>query len=1026
MNIRPEKNITPFKDQLESVKQELSLRKRFPLSTYRLQLNRQFDFDAARSIVDYLSRLGITHCYASPYLAAGKDSPHGYDITDYTRINPELGGEPGLQQFAAELSRFQMGHILDFVPNHMGIDGFENQWWQDVLENGLCSPHAEIFDIDWNPGKAELRGKILLPILGDPYGVVLDRGELELKFHDGEFYIQYFDNRLPVNPQSIPLILSHDINTLKKEIAEDDPAWGEFLSILTAHSNLPSTLESDPEKIQARAREKAVGRERLRRLTHESPRIREHVTQNVQRFNGFPGQPESFDLLHDLLEHQVYRLSNWRTAAHEINYRRFFDINHLAGIKMERPEVFEQTHVLILRLIGEGTITGLRLDHPDGLYNPGEYFDRLQEAVLYEHTVRGGKLGTMEVATVRELVRQWRQKERETDPTGPVVRPLYLVAEKILTGSESLPEHWAVHGTSGYDFMNEVNALFVDASREKQFSKIYARYTGNTAPFSEIVYQSKKLIIQTALTSELNVLVRALNLISEEHRHSRDFTLNSLREALTETVACFPIYRTYIDASGINPEDSDTLAKSIARARGKNPALEPTIFDFLKHTLIPESGENLPPAVIAKRRDFIMKLQQFTAPVQAKGLEDTAFYRYNRLLSLNEVGGRPQRFGLTPSLFHRRNQRRQKLWPQTLIATATHDHKRGEDVRARLNLLSEIPDDWRKALGRWSLINRGKRTLIDKKHAPGRNDEYLFYQTLLGMWPPGPAEAVDRDRLIERLLTYMHKAVKEAKTHTSWINPNEAYDTALTHFIEKTLAPAKSNRFLDSFLPFQERIARMGVVNSLAQVLLKISTPGIPDFFQGSELWDLSLVDPDNRQPVDFSLRQRFLTEMEPLLQMPPPDLPQHLSALFELLSHWGDGRIKMFVTVCGLRFRKRLPDLFLQGEYLPLQVEGERADHVVAFLRQHNGQFSLTAVPRLAAGLMQPDLKWPVGESVWKDTAILLPPSFQERSRLVDRFTHKHLSLLADNGSLRLPVKNVFSFLPLALLTDPDALANS
>ncbi len=1026
MNIRPAKNITPFKDQLESIKKELSQKNRFPLNTYRFQLNKQFDFDAARAIVSYLSELGITHCYASPYLAAGPDSSHGYDISDYTRINPELGGEAGLERFIDELSRCDMGHILDFVPNHMGIASSENQWWQDVLGNGQCSPYAEIFDIDWNPGKAELKGKILLPILGDQYGVVLDRGELDLNMQEGTFHLAYFEHHLPLNPQSFPLILTHNLETLQKELPEDDPHLRELLSIVKALGNLPSTLENDAEKIEERAREKGVSQKRLNRLMQESTVLREHIRENVRQFNGIPGQTESFDRLHALLEQQVYRLSNWRTAANEINYRRFFDINHLAGIKMERPEVFEKTHALILRLIGEGKITGLRLDHPDGLYNPGAYFDRLQEAVLYEHTVRGRKLDSMEDATVRDLVRQWRKQEKEIDPAGPVVRPLYLVVEKILTGAEALPEHWPVHGTSGYDFMREVNGLFVDTSREKEFSKIYVRYTGNAEPFSEIAYQSKKLIMQTALTSELNVLVRALNLISEQDRHSRDFTLNSLREALTETVACFPIYRTYIDDTAINPEDRETLEKSIGRARRKNPILEPTIFEFLKNTLLTDSEAGLPPDFVARRRDFIMKLQQFTAPVQAKGLEDTAFYRYNRLLSLNEVGGFPQRFGLAPSVFHRRNQRRQKHWPQTLTATATHDHKRGEDVRARLNVLSEIPEDWRKALGRWSLINRGKRTLVEDRLTPGRNEEYLFYQTLVGMWPPGPAEAICRDRLIERMLIYMHKAAKEAKTHTSWINPNEAHHTALTRFIEKTLAPTKSNRFLDSFLPFQERVAKMGVVNSLAQVLLKITSPGIPDFFQGSELWDLSLVDPDNRHPVDFTLRQQYLERLKPLLATPPSDLPRHLSGLYELLNHWPDGRIKMYVTICGLRLRRRLPDLFLHGDYQPLKVEGERSEHVVAFLRQHNQQFSLTAVPRLPAGLMEPDLKWPVGEAVWQDTAILLPASFQDRSRLIDRFTHKHLSVQADGESLRLPVKEVFSFLPLALLIDPDSLSAS
>ena len=519
MNVPPEKNITPANDPLEFLKELLISRRRIPQSTYRLQLNNGFTFFQAKSIVPYLASLGITHCYTSPFLAAGKGSQHGYDISSYTRINPELGGEEGYDELSAELSRNQMGQILDFVPNHMGISSSENKWWQDVLENGRCSPYAGFFDIEWNPAKAELKNKILLPILGDQYGVILERGDLVLEFDAGSFFVKYFEHHLPINPQSVPVILSHNLEPLQKELPEDDPHLLEFLSIITALNHLPSIKETAVEKIEERLREKEVSRNRLHRLTRESPRIHQHLLENLKFLNGTPGRPESFDLLHQLLENQVYRLSSWRTAAHEINYRRFFDINHLAGIRMEAPEVFEKTHALILQLIGEGKISGLRLDHPDGLFDPAGYFERLQEAVLYEYLSRDEHFSRHDPLALRQSIQQWRRNEKQEDPSGPVRRPLYLVVEKILTGAESLPEHWTVHGTSGYDFMNDLNGVFVDSSHEKLFSQIYTRFTGVSAPFWEIVYESKKLIMQTALTSELNVLVRALNLISEEDRH---------------------------------------------------------------------------------------------------------------------------------------------------------------------------------------------------------------------------------------------------------------------------------------------------------------------------------------------------------------------------------------------------------------------------------------------------------------------------------------------------------------------------
>lgn len=1015
MNVPPENTKTPVNDPLSLLQEFLSTRKGFPLSTYRLQLNRGFTFSNARSIITYLADLGVSYCYTSPFLSAGKDSPHGYDICSFTRINPEIGGEAEYNLFAQELSRNRMGHILDFVPNHMGIAGAENIWWQDVLENGRCSPYSEFFDIEWNPAKAELKGKILLPILADQYGVVLEQGDLHLDFQEGAFFIKYFDHHLPINPQSTPIVLSHNLENLQQEVPEDDPHLLEFLSIITALNHLPGGAKTPPDKIEERIREKTVNRDRLQRLSEESSPIRQHIQTNLKIFNGVTGQPNSFDSLHQLLEKQIYRLSNWRTAAHEINYRRFFDINDLAGIHMENPEVFQQTHSLILKLIVEGKISGLRLDHIDGLFNPAAYFIQLQEAVLFQFMTVHKQYSHLDPESLKKMIRQWRQAESENKPVEPVRLPIYLVIEKILTGAESLPEHWEVHGTSGYDFMNDLNGLFVDASNEKKFSKIYSRFTGINAPFAEIVYHSKRLIMQTALTSELNVLVRALNIISEDDRRYRDFTLNSLREALREVVACFPIYRTYIDSEGSNPNDCETLEKSIARAKSLNPAMESTIFDFIKDTVLIDTEETFSDKKDKNRRNFIMKLQQFTGPVQAKGLEDTAFYRYNRLISLNEVGGQPQRFGLSVSGFHARNQKRQKTWPHTMTATATHDHKRGEDARARINILSEIPDDWRKIIRRWALLNRSKRSLVDGEYAPDRNDEYLFYQTLVGMWP----SATDRsmENVKARLVHYMRKAGKEAKVHTSWINPNNAYDEAVEKFIGKALKPSRSNRFLDSFIVFHERVSRMGAINSLAQVLIKITSPGIPDTYQGCELWDWSLVDPDNRQPVDFDHRKRLLQDLKPLLSFPSQlDAGSRRRDLLEMLDHWESGKIKMFVTACCLRLRKNHPDLFLEGDYLPLTVTGERADHVVAFARQHNGKISITAAPRLVANLMEPELQWPVN-SPWEGTHIVLPPGLSGKETLHDLFTQQPISVTVCDGQSTLDLTHIFSLWPLALL---------
>jgi (1->4)-alpha-D-glucan 1-alpha-D-glucosylmutase len=983
---------------------------RAPVSTYRLQLHREFTFADVRAIVPYLSSLGVTDCYTSPYMMARPNSLHGYDVTNHNRLNPELGTEADFEAMTAAFAGHRLGHILDFVPNHMGIDPQTNPWWHDVLENGACSPSARFFDVDWEAVKPELKGRILLPILGAQYGQVLDRGELRLEFADGAFQLTYGGHRLPVNPRHSTKILRHGLERLKAELDEADPAVRELLSIVTELQNLPAYTESDPEKIAERRREKEVARDRLRRLTAASPRILRHIDEALAAFNGVPGRPETFDLLHELLEWQPYRLSYWRTASHEINYRRFFDINDLAGLRVEDPVVFEATHELVQRLLAGEKITGLRVDHPDGLYDPARYFEQVQD-----------------------LARRAWSARRDAH----VAAPLYLVAEKILSAGESLPESWAIHGTTGYNFLNELNGIFVDREGASTLRKMYGRFTGRTKAFADVVYESKKLIMETSLASELNVLAHALNRISEEDRHSRDFTLSSLHDALREIVACFPVYRTYVSESGWTDVDRAHIETAIRRARLRNPVFEPTIFDFVRDVLLPAPpagdriagggtpGDDRSAAAVYRRRlHFSMKFQQYTGPVQAKGLEDTAFYRDNVLLSLNEVGGDPSQDGRSPLEFHAFNRLRLERWPLELNTTATHDTKLGEDVRARLNVLSEIPDEWRREVWRWRRMNQGHRPIVDGEPAPDRNDEYRFYQVLLGVWPPGVADEPDAaahaQALVPRLREYMTKSSKEAKHHTSWINENRAYDDATASYVEGVLTGPTAPRFLAAFLPLQQRVAALGATNSLAQTVLKIASPGVPDVYRGTELWDLTLVDPDNRRPVDFAHRASLLRQLEPFLPdgaAPPEPDAARVQAVHALVRHWPDARIKLFVTACSLRLRRSRPDLFLRGDYVPLHDDVTVPGGVLAFARQRDGEVILVLVPRLVAGLTTPENPFPLGGEAWRTSRVMLPPELAGRTYR-NVFTSEEVRPVRHRDAPWIFVAEALQTCPVAILT--------
>lgn len=1013
--------------------------RRVPLSTYRLQLNTTFTFADARAILPYLDQLGISDCYTSPYFAAQPGSTHGYDVGDYNALNPELGGEAEFDHFVAALGERGMSHLLDFVPNHMGTDPRSNPWWHDVLENGPCSPSARFFDIDWAPVKDELAGKLLLPILGDQYGKVLERGELRLSFADGQLVLDYFDHRLPINPRQAPRAYRHGLDALQAELGEEDSQLLEFLSILTALESMPVYTASDPASIAVRRREKEIGRRRLAVLVEACPRIREHVEGAVRVFNGEPGRPESFDRLHDLLEAQAYRLAYWRTALHEINYRRFFDINSLAGVRVEDPEAFEATHRLLFRLMREEKVQSIRVDHPDGLLDPARYFDDLQALAA----------------------RAWGEG------AGATSRPAYVIVEKILSAVESLPESWAVHGTVGYDFLNHLNGLFVQPTNARRLRRLHGRLTGRDEPFEDVAYDSKQIIMETALASELNVLARELNRISEDDRRSRDFTLNSLRDALLEVVACFPVYRTYVTDAGWTARDREVVDVAVARARGRNPALEPSVFDFVRDVLLPGGASrdegHAPPydPDTAHRLRFSMKFQQYTAPVQAKGIEDTAFYRHNVLLSLNEVGGDPRRFGCDPQTFHAANAARAAHRPLEMVTTATHDTKLGEDVRARLNVLSELAEEWSREVTRWMHLTRGACRVVDGSPAPDRNDRFRFFQALLGIWPPeipaavappaAPPEPVGRLReyltravrffrarsgitapktpalagppdLVHRLREYMIKAIREAKLHTSWISPNESYEAATTAFVENLLVGPLAARFLPAFLPFQRRVAQLGMVNSLAQTVLKLTAPGVPDFYQGTELWDLTLVDPDNRRPVDFARRQALLEQLEPLL--PPLDngawRGPRTQEVSRLLDAWPDGRVKIFVTACGLRMRRGLPELFLAGDYEPLEADVRVPAGVVAFARTRGPHALVTLVPRLFASLVHGNRPLPLGGECWNISHVVLPNRLATR-KFRNVLTGEFVEPVHTHGEAWLFVGQVLQTCPVAILEAVD-----
>ncbi len=994
----------PDPEVVALVQQSISNR-RTPRAIYRLQFSPSFTFADATAITAYLDDLGISDCHSSPVLLPRLGSSHGYDVSDHSKINPALGGEDGLNALSDTLSHRRMGLILDIVPNHMGIGDPANRWWMDVLENGPSSIYADYFDIDWQPSRRDLENKVLLPILGDQYGASLEAGRLRLAYEYGAFSVYHYDTQLPISPKTYNHLLAFHFKEMATELGSGHEHVIELESILTAIGNLPVATETSRE----RNREKELIKRRIASLHASSLTFQTAIEHTLATFNGQVGNPKSFDLLDALLDVQNFRPAHWRIAAEEINYRRFFDINDMAAIRVELPDVFEATHVQVLRLIREGRISGCRIDHPDGLWNPRTYLRRLQLASLVQRVQAIAPPGKQIDRVMVEAA--WRVAIH--DRYGE--RPLYVAAEKILIGDEQLPSDWRVDGTTGYDFLNDVNGLLVAQGSRRTFDRLYSTFIGRSVQFPDLLNSTKKMIMLVSLVSEVNSLGTRLMRIAQSSRRYRDFTLNSLTFALREVIAELPVYRTYIGASGVvSPRDRAWILAAIKGAKRRNPRTATAVFDFLRDILLLENQDDFQDIDRIKLIEFVMRVQQVTGPVMAKGAEDTAFYVYNRLASLNEVGGDPDTFGISSVRFHARNSERAISWPHAVLTTSTHDTKRSEDVRARISVLSEIPTKWRNAIARWSQMNADKKTNVDGEPAPSANDEYLLYQTLLGIWPFDVESNTARDSLIQRVCAYMEKATKEAKVRTTWVNPNTSYDDAMRAFVEKVLGDDPTSPFLVDFQAFQSQIAYFGALNSLTQTVLKLTAPGVPELYQGTEMWDLSLVDPDNRRPVDFDRRAMLLSELRAAIRAENADLGQLCR---QLMDTYQDGRIKLYLTHAVLEFRRQHERLFDSGDYLPLNTERQAAANVVAFARTNENEVTITVAPREMHRLLKGAERAPVGEDVWGDTFLAVPFEWVGHT-FRDVLTGADARVIDVDGTARIQLSGILRDFPVSLLT--------
>ncbi|MFA5385134.1 MAG: malto-oligosyltrehalose synthase [Eubacteriales bacterium] len=948
---------------------------RIPSATYRLQFNNGFGFKEAKALIPYLRALGITDLYASPVFKARPGSQHGYDVTDPRILNPELGDSEEFSSLTDTLSENKMGLVVDIVPNHMAASS-ENPFWYDVLQNGPGSPFASFFDIDWQSGKTGLNGKVLVPVLGEPFGEALENRKILLTIEEKGLQINYNGFKFPLKPDSYKSLRAKWNKELNKRYKSNSPPLTEFrnlFDILIQHkskSNINKEIQG------------------LWDLYKKNSLLRSFINRQLTMINGKKGKPDSFSELEQILSQQAYRLACWRAAGEKVNYRRFFDVSELVCLHTEKKSVFDHTHHFILELISLGKVNGLRIDHIDGLRNPQAYLSRLQKAISKKYS------------------------------------GIFIVVEKILADGEKPPVDWPVSGTTGYDFLNNLNELFADSEGIAVLDEIYARLSGYRSDFTSLLRSRKRFVIKEMFAGEMDNLVRQLAHLAGENRYGRDIKQEALNQALIETTACLRVYRTYIRNFKVEGSDRFHILDALAAARQRQPNAGQG-FDFLQNVLLLDLNKGKSFDRAKAWLEFVMRWQQFTGPVMAKGCEDTALYVFNRLISFNEVGSNPGTAGISVDEFHRRNRTRLQLTPHTMNATSTHDTKRSEDVRARINVLTEIPQLWSGRLAKWRRYNLAAKKVINDQTAPDGNMESLIYQTLVGTWPLNENEI---PFFRERLSAYLIKAAREAKIHTSWLQPDQDYEDALGYFAGSILEPSESNLFLNDFVQFQKTISYYGAINSLAQVLLKITSPGIPDFYRGTELWDFSLVDPDNRRPVDYSERPKIIEKIN------AEEAVDQQSTVKNLFKNWEDGRIKLFLTYKALNFRKTHNDLFERGDYLPLECTGKGLKHVCSFARHMTGRWIISAVVRLPAssikgngenqsrnhdedaGFMRSEP--PTGKAVWGKSALILPDRAPDSWENV--LTGEKIEVVKQDHSDQkgLPIAGALKILPVALLT--------
>lgn len=924
-----------------------------PNSTYRIQFNKEFRFEDARKIASYLASLGITTLYASPIFFAKTGSMHGYDVVEPNSLNPELGTTEDFIALTKEVKNNSLYWLQDIVPNHMSYSK-QNQMLIDLLENGPNSRYFDFFDIEWNHPHQSVRDRLLAPFLGKFYKNVLEDGELILSYSEEGFSVRYYENELPIKVESYADILGLRLTQLRNKIGRNHPDTIKYLGLLYVLKSLPTSEEADERYYQIK-----FIKTMLWELYNTNETVKMSIDETIKIYNGEKGNADSFNLLDNLLREQHYRLSYWRVANEEINYRRFFNISELISLRMELESVFNRTHSLIFKLLKEDVFHGLRIDHVDGLYDPAQYLTRLKERT----------------------------------------KNTYVIVEKILELSEELP-HWPVEGTSGYEFMNYVNGLFIKRDNENFLTKIYTNFTQFIVPFEQLMFSKKRLIITARMAGDVERLAFLIEEISSRDRFGIDITMHGIKRALEEVLTYFPVYRTYINKEDFSEQDKRIINEVFESVREENPRFE-NEYNYI-YKLLMRQLDFLDEDQEERTIDFIMKFQQLTGPLMAKGFEDTALYIYNRLLSLNEVGGNPDKFGFSDDEFHLFNLRRFEYWNKTMNASSTHDTKRGEDVRARINVLSEIPHDWEEKVTKWNELNRKYKTLLGKNNFPDRNDEYFLYQTLIGSFP---FEEDEYESYIKRIQEYAVKAVREAKIYTAWIKPNEKYEKAYTDFIANILDNNEQNEFLKDFREFNRGVSFYGMLNSLSQLIIKITSPGIPDFYQGTELWDLSLVDPDNRRPVDYNKRLNYLEKIKNL------NTSKTIHLIQELFAHYTTGEIKLFTLYRSLDFRNKNKELFINGDYKNIKIEGEFTSNLFGFSRTLNNKTVIVLVPRFFTEITQP-FKIPAGENFW-DNTFVIPTAANKK--WINCLTGEELK----SSSGRLSLKEIFHIFPYALLTN-------